>query len=237
VPNATAEAAEPLSVLVLIDWQNTYKCAREAFGLDASYVEGQVDPMKLGVGLAGATDSTGQKRELQQIRVYRGKPDNARDPRGYGAWRRQAAIWGNRGGDKFKLCSRDLKYNEHGDGREKGIDVWLAIDLVRAACHKTADRVVVVSTDTDLVPALMLAVEERGPEFVEVAGWVGASNAAALLLVPGYRIAHRELHRTAYDKLADPTDYSVKPQRVRTEWDDQIKAEGRRPRRSTQGLR
>jgi uncharacterized LabA/DUF88 family protein len=159
-----------LSVVVLIDWQNTYNCAREAFQLQESYVDGQVDPMKLGVGLTGAPDPTGQRRELQQIRVYRGKPDNARDPIGYGAWRRQAAIWQNRGGDKFALCARDLKYDKFEHGREKGIDVWLAIDLVRAACHRTADRVVVVSTDTDLVPALELAVQERGPDFVEVAG-------------------------------------------------------------------
>ena len=232
MPSATAGPIEPLSVLVLIDWQNTYKCAREAFGLEDSYVDGQVDPMKLGAGLAGAADPTGQKRELQEIRVYRGKPDNARDPKGYGAWRRQSATWENRGRDEFKLCARDLKYDEYGGSREKGIDVWLAIDLVRTACHKTADRVVVMSTDTDLVPALQLAIEEKGPEFVEVAGWVGAPSAASLLRVQGHRIAHRELHRTAYDKLADPTDYSVRPQRSRTEWDDQISAEGRRPRRS-----
>ena len=180
MPSATAGPIEPLSVLVLIDWQNTYKCAREAFGLEDSYVDGQVDPMKLGAGLAGAADPTGQKRELQEIRVYRGKPDNARDPKGYGAWRRQSATWENRGRDKFKLCARDLKYDEYGGSREKGIDVWLAIDLVRTACHKTADRVVVMSTDTDLVPALQLAIEEKGPEFVEVAGWVGAPSAASL---------------------------------------------------------
>lgn len=216
---------------MLIDWQNTYKCAREAFHLDDSYIDGQVDPMKLGVGLAGAPDPTGKPRQLQQIRVYRGKPDNGRDPVGYSAWRRQTAIWENRGGTKFKLCHRDLKYDEYGASREKGIDVWLAVDLVRAACHKTADRVVVMSTDTDLVPALQLAIEERGPEFVEVAGWLGAPEAASLLRVPGHRIAHRELRRAAYDRLADPTDYSTKARRVRTEWDEQISAEGRRPRR------
>lgn len=233
VPTATNAAEKPLSVLVLIDWQNTYMCAREAFGAKDSYTDGQVDPMKLGKGLAGATDTTGQRRELRQIRVYRGKPDNAREPVAYGAWRRQTALWENRGADKFKLCTRDLKYDEHSKPREKGIDVWLAIDLVRAACHHTADRVVVVSTDTDLVPALLLAIEERGPEFVEVAGWVGSAEAASLLRVPGYRIAHRELFEGAYDKLADPTDYTSRHrQRPRTEWDDAISAEGRRPRRA-----
>lgn len=182
--------------------------------------------------MVGAPDPTGQRRELQQIRVYRGRPDNAQDRTGYSAWRRQTAIWENRGGDKFKLCTRDLKYDDYGHGREKGIDVWLAVDLARAACRQTADRVIVMSTDTDLVPALHLAIEERGPEFVEVAGWVGAPEAASLLRVPGHRIAHRELDRRAYDRLADPTDYSIKPRRTRTEWDEQISTEGRRPRRT-----
>jgi uncharacterized LabA/DUF88 family protein len=231
---ATADAETPLSVLVLIDWQNTYMCAREAFGVKDSYTDGQVDPMKLAKGLAGASDPTDRQRELQQIRVYRGRPDNAREGVAYGAWRRQTALWENRGADKFKLCTRDLKYDEYGKPREKGIDVWLAIDLVRAACHRTADRVVVMSTDTDLVPALMLAVEERGPAFVEVAGWVGSVEAASLLRVPGHRIVHRELSQKAYEVLADPTDYTTRHRpRLRTEWDDAISAEGRRPRRAT----
>jgi uncharacterized LabA/DUF88 family protein len=234
VPTAatSTDGERPLSVVVLIDWQNVYNCAREAFGLKDSFIDGQVDPMKLGVGLAGATDATGRRRELQQIRVYRGKPDNARDSRGYGAWRRQTALWENRGADKFKLCARDLRYDRYGYSREKGVDVWLAIDLVRAACKKTADRVVVVSSDTDLIPALELAVEERGPQFVEVAGWVGSADAAGLLRLPNHRIKHHELGRTAYDKLADPADYSVKKTKAaKTEWDTQISAEGRRPRR------
>lgn len=221
---------DKLSVIVLIDWQNVYNGAREAFGLYDGHRDGNVDPIRLALGLTGAPDPTGQRRELKQCRVYRGRPDNARDPRTYAAWRRQTALWQNRGGDKFELCARDLRYA--GGTREKGIDVWLAVDLARIAVKGLADRVVVVSTDTDLVPALELACEERGEQFVEVAGWVGASTAAALLRVQGLRLTQRALRRDAYDKLADPTDYNApkgKPGANRS-WDAQIAAEGRRPR-------
>lgn len=222
----------PLSVAVLLDWQNIYNGAREAFGLYASNVAGQVDPIKLAAGLAGATDPTGQRRELKLIRVYRGRPDNARDPKTYAAFRSQTASWEQRGGDKFKLCTRDLKYE--GGVREKGIDVWLAVDLARMAVRGSVDRVVVFSTDTDLLPALELAIEERDASFVEVAGWDGAPTAASLLHVRGHRIAQRKLRRDAYDRLHDPTDYNVPKSRRRTpqtSWDAQITAEGRRRRR------
>lgn len=130
------------------------------------------------------------------------------------------------------LCARDLKYQD--GAREKGIDVWLAVDLARMAVRGTVDRAVVVSTDTDLVPALILAVEERGAEFVEVAGWVGSTSAASLLKVPRHRIVQRQLKRDAYDRLRDPTDYGIpkaKRRSPQTSWDQQITAEGRRPRR------
>jgi uncharacterized LabA/DUF88 family protein len=226
-------ASEPLSVAVLIDWQNVYNGARDAFDLRSEgHIAGNVDPIKLGAGLAGAPDPTGRRRQLSEIRVYRGKPDNARDPRTYSAWRSQTASWEQRGGERFALCARDLKYE--GGVREKGIDVWLAVDLARMAVRGSVDRVVVVSTDTDLVPALILAVEERGPEFVEVAGWFGSPTAASLLRVPGHRVAQRRLRRDAYDKLHDSTDYNVpKAQRGSSQrsWDQQINAEGRVPRR------
>jgi len=222
-----------LSVAVLPDWQNVYNGAREAFDLhDGGHRPGNVDPIKLGVGLAGASDPTGSRRELREIRVYRGRPDNARDPRTYAAWRSQTAGWEQRGGDKFKLCARDLKYE--GGVREKGIDVWLAVDLARMAVRGSVDRVVVMSTDTDLVPALELAIEERGADFVEVAGWVGSSTSARLLSVPNHRITQRALRRDAYDKLHDPTDYNVpkaKRNNPQSSWGDQIASEGRRPRR------
>lgn len=45
--------------------------------------------------------------------------------------------------------------------QEKGVDVGLAIDLVRDAILKKCDRVVLLSSDTDLLPALQIVKEEN----------------------------------------------------------------------------
>jgi uncharacterized LabA/DUF88 family protein len=227
-------------VAVLIDWQNTYNGAREAFGLHArSHVEGSVDAWKLGSLLAAAPDRTGRPRELQEVRVYRGMPDRHRDPQTYAAFWSQVEAWRQRGGTRLVSRFRLLRYPSRHLAqqgvperpREKGVDVWLAIDLVEMAIRHSVDRAVVMSTDTDLVPALELAASERGEEFVEVAGWEGTGSSAALLHVRGHNIVRRRLRENIYGKLRDPTDYNIPKRERQSSWDAQINAEGRRPRR------
>ena len=114
---------------------------------------------------------------------------------------------------------------------EKGVDVSLAIDLISLAYLEGADRVVVVSSDTDLVPALELAREIRGNDFAEVAGWVGPHPSAAVLSVEG--VPQHPLNATDFERLQDHTNYTLSV-RVRRQgaggWDTQIDAEGKRRR-------
>ena len=218
----------PCWVAVLLDWQNIYKCAREAFGFESSgSIAGTVDPLKLAHHLA---EGSGPGRLLQEVRIYRGRPDNSRDQRSYSAWRSQTAGWKNAGGDLVIERYRDLRYRGS-EIQEKGIDVWLAVDLVHLAMDQGADRVVVVSSDTDLVPALELAVQTRGESFVEVAGWEGPHPSAALLGVAG--VAKHRLTRTHYDRFCDDTDYNLSVRiRKNSSWEGQIEPEGRRRRPS-----
>ncbi len=78
-------------VVVFFDWQNVYKGAREAFH---SYGDphwcGQVDPVRIAQALAADSPFD---RELTEVRIYRGRPDNTRDPKGYAACARQVASW------------------------------------------------------------------------------------------------------------------------------------------------
>ncbi len=70
-----------------------------------------------------------------------------------------------------------------------------------------ADRMVVVSSDTDLLPALELAVKPRGQAFVKVASWEGPNPSAELLTVSGLR---RIASRPHYDRFATtPTTTSA----------------------------
>lgn len=235
-PPVEAGENSPLPVIVFIDWQNTYSGAREAFGFQGQGpIAGNVDPWRLARVLAAAADPTSRRRTLQEVRVYRGRPSQDKDRKTYAAHRAQTATWERVGGEMLKVRHRLLRYPV-GGGRpqEKGIDVLLAIELVEAAIRHQCARAVVMSTDTDLLPAIELAVEERGESFVEVAGWVGSPTAASLLHVKGSTVLRRPLRRHAYDRLEDRTDYTrpaYKRASDRPNWEAQDAAQGRKRRR------
>jgi uncharacterized LabA/DUF88 family protein len=105
---------------------------------------------------------------------------------------------------------RELKY-PHNFGKpdctekpqEKGVDVHLAINLVTAAHRRECDVALVVSHDTDLMPAIQLASELKLR--VEVAAW-GDSHR---LSDPAIKYCHH-LSQQDFVAVRDPRDYSVK---------------------------
>lgn len=191
-------------VALFIDSQNTYMCARDAFFSRDAYPNlGQFDPMALG-RLIAARDRGDEGRELSEVRIYSGRPSSARDAKGYGASRRQAEAWGGSGA---KVFARILTYDNAGRGREKGIDVQLAVDFVAGAIDGAYDVGVIFSTDTDLVPALEYVASKfrQRERVVEVAAWTGSNR--ALRLRGGYPAWCHRLNRADYDSVADPTVY------------------------------
>jgi len=61
--------------------------------------------------------------------------------------------------DGFKVVPGKIMYDA-GRIREKGTDVAIALDLALGAVRDTFDTVVLVSSDTDLVPALRIVRQE-----------------------------------------------------------------------------
>ncbi len=59
--------------------------------------------------------------------------------------------------------------------KEKGIDVWIAIDMVKEAIQKNVDCCVLVSGDADFVPAFNL-IKEVGKDVLSVSVSRGYSN-------------------------------------------------------------
>lgn len=70
------------------------------------------------------------------------------------------------------LLKNDGKYHE------KGVDVHIAIDILIAAYENTCDRIIVVSSDTDLEPAIKKA-KEKG----KVIEYVGFSHKPSVAMV------------------------------------------------------
>lgn len=89
------------------------------------------------------------------------------------------------------------------DVREKGIDVLIALGIVMGAMRDEYDVAVLMSADTDLLPALETA-RELGKR-VEVAAWRSRGWSSQLRL-PGMWC--HNLDEASYRRLHDPTDYT-----------------------------
>lgn len=195
-------------VVVFVDYQNMYSRAREVFhsGADRAFF-GQIDPLKLGEYLA---PRSAIPRELTEVRVYRGRPDPLKDARGYGANLRQAAVQEARGRGKVKFISRGLRYPSdwpRSKPQEKGIDVALAVDFVVMAVRREYDVGIVVSTDSDLVPALE-AVAALPLVRCEVAAFSCPNMHCRRLSVKGAAVWCHWIDEAAYIAMSDHTDYN-----------------------------
>jgi len=78
---------------------------------------------------------------------------------------------------KFKYTLGFLLKSD-GKFREKGVDVNIAVDILVAAYENLCDKIILVSSDTDLVPAIKKA-RQKGKE-VE---YVGFSHQPSLALI------------------------------------------------------
>lgn len=102
-----------------------YHGAREAFGWENHPGHfGNFRPLALARMLSQAPD-----RRLVQVRVYTGVPTAARDRKGNAIQQRRIAAWVADAPDVVEIFPRRLRYPPE-SGREKGVDVELAIDLV-----------------------------------------------------------------------------------------------------------
>jgi uncharacterized LabA/DUF88 family protein len=195
-------------VAVFIDWQNTYKTAREAFGwLDWPNEYGNYSPLSLGRDLACASDRD-EAAHLVRVFVYRGLPSNRLDPAGYAANRRQSAAWMAEGPEVVVPKLRPLRYaNDRADApREKGIDVLLAIDAVEWTLTERCDVAVIFSHDTDLLPAVDAMVRLRGASCVETASWVSPTFQSRLR--SSGRVAHHVIDARQFARHERRVNYA-----------------------------
>jgi hypothetical protein len=191
---------------LFLDYQNVYKSAREAFHpLTAPHWYGQIDPLALGELVVRRSPF---ERDLGGVRVYRGIPDSTKDPQGYRACQRQIATWSQ--SPKVRVITRTLRYPNYWPDEkpeEKGIDVSLAVDFVLMAARDDYDVGIVISTDTDLNPALE-AVVQLGTARPEVAAWSGPHGHSRRLSIKSRKLWCHWLDNEAYGMVEDLRDYN-----------------------------
>jgi len=132
-------------VFIIIDGSNFYHRAKEA--MDKSNVLLDLDYGLFARWLCGERTISAKKYYIGAVRA---KPD---DQKGQLLRRNQqklftrlmAAEWG---------IERGYILNSGGVRHEKGVDVHMAVDLLVGAYENLYDAAILVSSDTDLIPAL-----------------------------------------------------------------------------------
>jgi 6-hydroxy-3-succinoylpyridine 3-monooxygenase len=83
----------------------------------------------------------------------------------------------------YLLCSNGVMH-------EKGVDVNMAVDMLVAAYEDRCDRIILVSSDTDLIPAIKKA-QQKG-KIVEYIGFSHKRSMALLATCKDARLLKRE---------------------------------------------
>ena len=195
-------------VILFIDYQNTYQCARKIFfPCPDNFIQGQYDPLAMGKLICSRT-SAKFPRTLKEVRVYSGQPDGHKNPKGYGATQKQFNVWIKKG---IVVIPRPLRYPPDwpkSKAEEKGIDVQLAIDFISLAMDKKFDVGIIASTDTDLMPAIDFVFERyHNYPRAEVTAWRGPGQNRQLYSEK-FKLWCHKLNKADYNSIADHTDYT-----------------------------
>ncbi len=200
-------ASAAKTIAVFIDWQNTYKTAREAFGWrDYPNEYGNYSPYTLARILAGG-NGRGADARLLRVNIHRGLPSQKYDQPGYAANRRQAAAWIRDNQEVVMPKLRPLRYSRDPQEppREKGVDVQLALEAVEW-CLTKCDVVVIFSHDTDLVPAVEILQRLKGQECVETASWSSATFNQRIRTKPP--VYHHYISQAVFDLVETRVNYA-----------------------------
>ncbi|MFL6126019.1 NYN domain-containing protein [Actinophytocola sp.] len=195
---------------VVIDYQNIHLTAHDTFAPDGTPVyHCLVHPLKFAESVVQVRaqrqrDDRQKQAELASVHVFRGQPSNHREPFLYGITQRQRSEWTR--DRRVEVVYRTLRYPwkwPAEKAEEKGIDVLVALSVVRLAASGQYDVIVLASHDTDLEPALELVVD-NGHSKIETAGWEGNR----ILRPHGRRLWHTALNGADFVRSRDRQNYA-----------------------------
>ena len=192
-----------------VDGQNLFHAAREQFG--RAWPDYDVLALSRAV-------CRGRGWDLQQVHFYTGIPERRFDPRWNGFWVAKLGVMGNAG---VRVHSRHLRHRvvrwEGPDGErrsiviheEKGIDLRIAIDVIRHAFRRAYDVALLFSQDQDFVEVAReirdIAHEQR--RWIKIASAFphGTRGTNAPSGIDGTDWI--PIDRDTYESCLDPRDY------------------------------
>jgi len=194
--------------VVFVDGQNLFHAARRAFG----YTYPNYDVHALAATVCG-----GRAWDLAGVRFYTGIPNKADDPFWHQFWTAKLLFMSRQGVTVTTRTVRRRTIRKRGhdgatitvsDSEEKGIDVRIALDVMRMAYRRQFDVAVIFNQDQDLSE---VASEVRALAY-EQGRWVWMASAFPDSSSSPNRkgIARTEpiaIDRHSYDACLDPRDY------------------------------
>lgn len=190
------------------DAQNLYRHAKDAFG----HIHPNFDPTKLHRAVCAEHEWT-----PNLVRFYTGVPEQARDPQWSGYWSNRVMALKRAG---VNVTTRKLRYHDtpvlNPDGttqtvtyvKEKGIDVRLALDIVKCARLGSFDVAVIYSQDQDLCEVVeeVKEIARQQQRSIELCCAFPSSGTAT----SGRGIDKTQwfrMEQSFYDACIDPHDY------------------------------
>lgn len=183
---------------LFIDYQNVHFTAWECFSSYGTPVyECLIDPGKFADRVLEQRAARNfEEVELSEIHVFRGWPSRRHEGAQHARVQKQASNWTR--DRRVNMHLRTLQYPRDWPdepAKEKGVDVELAIEVVRAAIQGTADVLIVATRDTDIVPALDLVSTSTAAR-IELATWEGQSELKVASRPKVVRLGKSEFNRS-----------------------------------------
>ena len=131
----------------------------------------------LAFDFSGFAQLLSRKYTITNAVYYVGAVRTDRTKRSHEMYRNQRKLFSSLRKHKFRY-SLGYLLKSGGKIHEKGVDVNMAVDMLVAAYENLSDHIILVSSDTDLLPAIKKA-REKG----KTVEYVGFSHQASLAMV------------------------------------------------------
>ena len=207
--------AEPnlKNAIIFIDGQNLYRSAKDAFGYNYP---------NYNIKLLSEWVCSSHGWNLKEMYFYTGVPDPQDDPQWHNFWNKKLSYMGRIG---IKLFSRSLRYHNQSStcpackkiytslvGHEKGVDVRIALDIIRLAHEKAYDVAIIFRQDQDLTEV----ADEVRRISIEQNRWIKMASAfPASPTLKNYKGINKtewiKIDKKTYDSCIDPNDYRNTP--------------------------
>ncbi|BAH52242.1 NYN domain-containing protein [Rhodococcus opacus] len=202
-------------VAVVVDYQNMHLTARGKFTPEGTPThESLLHPLLLAQQIlkarANAKGADTPPADIAKVEVYRGLPSNEHDSTSYRRSQAQRAEWTR--DSRVEVTYRPLRYRYVHNiltPQEKGVDVLVALNFVQAVVSGEYDVVILAAHDTDLEPALEMALDTPQAQArkvaIETAGWYQCKRLQAR---GRRRMWHTFLGVNHYEASRDTKDYT-----------------------------